>query len=151
MKPQKYAARRTAKENQMIATIGTGGGGVGPSGQGGGSSGGGNNNMGPGQSSSSSSSMYDRGDPRHTQVKTYTDHGGHSVRSTGGPTQYSKVGQLCSGISVCVHFIRLVMITLVAGDYVACKLPFYFCSASAEGMVLISFLMTQTHPRLLLE
>lgn len=103
----------------MIATIGTGG----PSGQGGGggSSGGGNNNMGPGQSSSSSSSMYDRGDPRHTQVKTYTDHGnGHSVRSTGGPTQYSKVGQLCSGSLVCVHFITLLMmITLVAGDYVA--------------------------------
>lgn len=89
MKPQKYAARRTTKDNQMIATIGTGGG-VGPSGSGGG---GGGQNMGmQPQSSSSSSSMYDR-DPRHTQVKTYTDHGnGHSLRSTGGPTQYSKVG-----------------------------------------------------------
>lgn len=74
----------------MIATIGTGGDGVGPSaGQG---SGEGGQNMGAQQQqSSSSSSMYDR-DPRHTQVKTYTDHGnGHNMRTTG-PTQYSKVG-----------------------------------------------------------
>lgn len=74
----------------MIATIGTGG--VGPSGQGGGGGGGGSNGGQMQPQSSSSSSMYDR-DPRHTQVKTYTDHGnGHSLRSTGGPTQYSKVG-----------------------------------------------------------
>lgn len=104
MKPHKYAARRTTKENQMIATIGTGGSGVGPSGQGGGGGGGGGSSGGPGmgmqpQSSSSSSSMYERGDPRHTQVKTYTDHGnGHSVRSTGGPTQYSKVGRSLSNV-----------------------------------------------------
>lgn len=84
MKPHKYAARRTTKENQMIATIGTGGEGVGPS------AGEGGQNMGA-QQQSSSSSMYDR-DPRHTQVKTYTDHGnGHNMRTTG-PTQYSKVG-----------------------------------------------------------
>lgn len=88
MKPHKYAARRSTKENQMIATIGTPGGG--PSNGGGGGQGGGQMGMQP--QSSSSASMYDR-DPRHTQVKTYTDHGnGHSLRSTGGPTQYSKVG-----------------------------------------------------------
>lgn len=75
----------------MIATIGTGGG-VGPSGGGNGPGGGGGQNMGMQQQQQSSSSMYDR-DPRHTQVKTYMDHGnGHSLRSTGGPTQYSKVG-----------------------------------------------------------
>lgn len=106
MKPQKYAARRTTKENQMIATIGTGGGGVGPSGQGGGGGSNGGNGSGGGggqmgMQPQSSSSMYDR-DPRHTQVKTYTDHGnGHSLRSTGGPTQYSKVGLLICQLMYC--------------------------------------------------
>lgn len=97
----------------MIATIGTGGG-VGPSGQGGGAGGGSNGGGGGGgqmgMQPQSSSSMYDR-DPRHTQVKTYTDHGnGHSLRSSGGPTQYSKVGLLicqliyCSlSLFACIH------------------------------------------------
>lgn len=85
----------------MIATIGTSGpSGPGQGGGGGGAGGGGGNAGGSGsmgmqqqqQQQQSSSSLYDR-DPRHTQVKTYMDHGnGHSLRSTGGPTQYSKVG-----------------------------------------------------------
>lgn len=72
MKPQRYAAKRSNRENQLISTI--------TSDRDGSSR--------HGASNSTSQSMYDR--DRHTQVKTYTDHGnGHGLRATG--SAYSKV------------------------------------------------------------
>lgn len=83
----------------MISTIITSGGAGGSSSQagnsnnnGGGNGGGGGGVAGGSLQQQSSSSMYDR-DPRHTQVKTYTDHG-NGLRSGGSSTQYSKVGHL---------------------------------------------------------
>lgn len=72
MKPQRYAAKRSNRENQLISTITSDRDGSGRH----------------GTSNSTSQSMYDR--DRHTQVKTYTDHGnGHGLRATG--STYSKV------------------------------------------------------------
>lgn len=78
MKPHRYAAKRSSRENQSISTITSdrdgrhgGGGGAGQ------------------QQQNQQHGMYDR--DRHTQVKTYTDHGnGHMLRSTGS-SHYSKV------------------------------------------------------------
>lgn len=75
MKPQRYAAKRSNRENQLISTITSDRDGTGRH----------------GTSNSASQSMYDR--DRHTQVKTYTDHGnGHGLRAIG--STYSKVSVL---------------------------------------------------------
>uniref|UniRef100_A0A1B0DLI3 Uncharacterized protein n=1 Tax=Phlebotomus papatasi TaxID=29031 RepID=A0A1B0DLI3_PHLPP len=56
----------------------------------GGGGGGGGGQGGAGSLQQQQQHLYER-DNRHTQVKTYTDHGnGHGMRS-GGTTQYSKV------------------------------------------------------------
>ncbi|XP_055683146.1 palmitoyltransferase ZDHHC8 isoform X1 [Lutzomyia longipalpis] len=89
MKPHKYAARRSNKENQMISTITSDGQARG--------GGGGQGASGAGSLQQQQQHLYER-DNRHTQVKTYTDHGnGHGMRS-GGTTQYSKLspGRECS-------------------------------------------------------
>ena len=103
MKPQKYAARRSHKENQAIHTItndrdgGTGNGNGNNSGINSNNMiGGGDNSRGrlpPGENSIEIlHQLYDR-NRQHTQVKTYMDHGnGYSQRS-GSITQYSKVGK----------------------------------------------------------
>lgn len=79
MKPQKYAARRSTKENQTISTITS------------------DRDAGPRHPPVNSAvqqqqqqAMYDR--DRLTQVKTYTDHSnGYGQRSGGTTTHYSKV------------------------------------------------------------
>lgn len=115
LKPDKYAARRSHKENQAISTItterdsnnqqnsagsirgksGGGGGGSGGGGTGGGGSGGAmpsaNNQHSP---HGMPRNYYDR-DQRHTQVKTYTDQGNGFNQRSGSTTLYSKVGKLC--------------------------------------------------------
>lgn len=95
LKPQKYVARRSNKENQSISTITNDGG----PGGGGGGAGGGNssrhlnsqqqalNAAGPG--GAGGQGIYDNS--RHTQVKTYMDHGnGHGIRTVGS-SHYSKL------------------------------------------------------------
>lgn len=108
LKPEKYAARRSHKENQAISTITTerdannqsnsgsimrGGGGTGAavtlkSGV-----------MSSGNAQHSPHGMprtyYER-DQRHTQVKTYTDQGNGFNQRSGSTTLYSKVGKLCN-------------------------------------------------------
>lgn len=77
MKPQKYAARRSTKENQTISTI-TSDRDAGP-------------RHPPINNAVQQQAMYDR--DRLTQVKTYTDHSnGYGQRSGGTTTHYSKVG-----------------------------------------------------------
>lgn len=85
LKPQKYAARRSLKESQAISTItserdGTAGG----------------RHPGAQNSTGAQQTMYDR--DRHTQVKTYTDHGNGYGQRSGGTTHYSKLspGRECS-------------------------------------------------------
>ncbi|XP_059224259.1 palmitoyltransferase ZDHHC8 isoform X3 [Stomoxys calcitrans] len=118
LKPDKYAARRSHKENQAISTITTerdsnnqqnsgsirgkppgGGGGNGGGGNGGGGTGGGgmpttNNQHSP---HGMPRNYYDR-DQRHTQVKTYTDQGNGFNQRSGSTTLYSKLspGRECS-------------------------------------------------------
>lgn len=76
MKPEKYIARRTNKENQSISTINTSD----------------RDNANPRLAPphiAAQQVLYDR--DRHTQVKTYTDHGnGHGIRASG-TSHYSKV------------------------------------------------------------
>lgn len=79
MKPQRYAAKRSHRENQLISTITSDRDGAARRGT---------------SNSASQQAMYDR--DRHTQVKTYTDHGnGHGLRATG--SSYSKVSNLIVG------------------------------------------------------
>ncbi|XP_058445490.1 palmitoyltransferase ZDHHC8 isoform X2 [Malaya genurostris] len=98
LKPQKYVARRSNKENQSISTITNDGG-----------PGGGGNNSSRHLNSqqqalsgtgSGGSGIYDNS--RHTQVKTYMDHGnGHGIRTVGS-SHYSKLspGRECSDIDM---------------------------------------------------
>lgn len=94
LKPQKYVARRSNKENQSISTITNDGG---PGGGGGNSSRHLNSqqqalNAG-GAGAGGSQGIYDNN--RHTQVKTYMDHGnGHGIRTVGS-SHYSKVRRIC--------------------------------------------------------
>lgn len=94
LKPQKYVARRSNKENQSISTITNDGG---PGGGGGG--GGGNSSRhlnsqqqglnAAGAGGAAGQGIYDNS--RHTQVKTYMDHGnGHGIRTVGS-SHYSKL------------------------------------------------------------
>ncbi|XP_058835912.1 palmitoyltransferase ZDHHC8 isoform X2 [Topomyia yanbarensis] len=104
LKPQKYVARRSNKENQSISTI-TNDGGPGGGGGGGNSSRHLNSQQqalsGSGSGGSSGSQgIYDNS--RHTQVKTYMDHGnGHGIRTVGS-SHYSKLspGRECSDIDM---------------------------------------------------
>lgn len=84
MKPQKYAARRSTKENQTISTI-TSDRDAGP-------------RHPPVNNAVQQQAMYDR--DRLTQVKTYTDHSnGYGQRSGGTTTHYSKVSiERCGGV-----------------------------------------------------
>lgn len=87
LKPQKYAARRSLKDSQAISTITSDRDG----------SGGGRHGAGQNAGTGQQQALYDR--DRHTQVKTYTDHGnGYSQRSGGNTTHYSKLspGRECS-------------------------------------------------------
>ncbi|XP_075159178.1 zinc finger DHHC-type containing 8 isoform X1 [Haematobia irritans] len=113
LKPDKYAARRSHKENQAISTITTerdsnqqqqnSGSirGKPPGGGGGNGTGGGNSGMATTNSQHSPHGMprnyYDR-DQRHTQVKTYTDQGNGFNQRSGSTTLYSKLspGRECS-------------------------------------------------------
>ncbi|XP_041787902.1 palmitoyltransferase ZDHHC5-A isoform X2 [Anopheles merus] len=111
LKPQKYVARRSNKENQSISTITNDGG---PGGGGGDAAGSGRRHMptgGPGsqqqqqqqqqqQALNQGGGIYDNN--RHTQVKTYMDHGnGHGIRTVGS-SHYSKLspGRECSDIDM---------------------------------------------------
>lgn len=91
LKPQKYVARRSNKENQSISTITNDGG---PGGGGSGNSSGRHLNsqqqaLNPGGSGGGGQGIYDNS--RHTQVKTYMDHGnGHGIRTVGS-SHYSKL------------------------------------------------------------
>lgn len=91
LKPQKYVARRSNKENQSISTITNDGG---PGGGGSGNGSGRHLNsqqqaLNPGGSGGGGQGIYDNS--RHTQVKTYMDHGnGHGIRTVGS-SHYSKV------------------------------------------------------------
>ncbi|XP_050080443.1 palmitoyltransferase ZDHHC8 isoform X2 [Anopheles maculipalpis] len=116
LKPQKYVARRSNKENQSISTI-TNDGGPGGGGGGGDAAGSGRRHMpnsgpgggGPGnqqqqqqqqQALNQGGGIYDNN--RHTQVKTYMDHGnGHGIRTVGS-SHYSKLspGRECSDIDM---------------------------------------------------
>lgn len=70
--PQKYAAKRSNRENQSISTITSDRDGTRHA-----------------VSATTQPGLFDR--DRHTQVKTYTDHGnGHGLRTTGS-NHYSKV------------------------------------------------------------
>lgn len=75
MKPQKYAARRSTKENQTISTITSDrdGGPRHP----------------PVNNAVQQQAIYDR--DRLTQVKTYTDHSNGYGQRSGTTTHYSKV------------------------------------------------------------
>lgn len=90
MKPQKYAARRSTKENQTISTITS------------------DRDAGarhpPVNNAVQQQAIYDR--DRLTQVKTYTDHSnGYGQRSGGTTTHYSKVCYLWnSHENECVQF-----------------------------------------------
>ena len=101
IKPEKYAARRSHKENTHISTITdleANGGQGDASGVGGGGGICGNNIGGggkPGQQHAQHGmphNYYDR-DSRHTQVKTYTDQGNGYNQRSGSTTLYSKVGK----------------------------------------------------------
>ncbi|XP_055533545.1 palmitoyltransferase ZDHHC8 isoform X1 [Wyeomyia smithii] len=101
LKPQKYVARRSNKENQSISTITNDGG---PGGGGSNSSRHLNSQQQQALSASgsggSSQGIYDNS--RHTQVKTYMDHGnGHGIRTVGS-SHYSKLspGRECSDIDM---------------------------------------------------
>ncbi|XP_052901030.1 palmitoyltransferase ZDHHC8 isoform X2 [Anopheles moucheti] len=110
LKPQKYVARRSNKENQSISTITNDGG---PGGGGGNDAAGSGRrhmpNSGPGtqqqqqqqqQALNQGGGIYDNN--RHTQVKTYMDHGnGHGIRTVGS-SHYSKLspGRECSDIDM---------------------------------------------------
>uniref|UniRef100_A0A8D8L9E3 Palmitoyltransferase n=1 Tax=Culex pipiens TaxID=7175 RepID=A0A8D8L9E3_CULPI len=91
LKPQKYVARRSNKENQSISTITNDGG---PGGGGSGNGSGRHLNsqqqaLNPGGSGGGGQGIYDNS--RHTQVKTYMDHGnGHGIRTVGS-SHYSKL------------------------------------------------------------
>lgn len=91
LKPQKYAARRSLKDSQAISTITSDRDG----------SGGGRHGAGQNAGTGQQQALYDR--DRHTQVKTYTDHGnGYSQRSGGNTTHYSKVGKLMYIWNLCI-------------------------------------------------
>ncbi|XP_055846995.1 palmitoyltransferase ZDHHC8 isoform X2 [Episyrphus balteatus] len=84
LKPEKYAARRSHKDNQGISTITSdrenntaSGGGMG------------RNNTTSQNSTGMQSNYYDR-DRHHTQVKTYTDQGNGYNQRSGSSTLYSK-------------------------------------------------------------
>ncbi|XP_037932177.1 palmitoyltransferase ZDHHC8B-like [Teleopsis dalmanni] len=103
LKPERYASRRSHKENQAISTITTDR----DAGQTGGGAGGmrSNNIAGNAQHSPRGiqHSYYDR-DKRHTQVKTYTDQGNGYNQRSGGTTLYSKVGKLIIVANCCCCF-----------------------------------------------
>lgn len=73
MKPQKYSASRSSKENQTISTITNDE----------------QRHITDGNNAIQHSVMYE-GD-QLTQVKTYTDHGNGYGQRSGGTTHYSKV------------------------------------------------------------
>lgn len=108
LKPEKYAARRSHKENQGISTITTERDANNQSNSGSIMRGGGNGGAGVAVKSSVMSTTnaqhsphgiarnyYER-DQRHTQVKTYTDQGNGFNQRSGSTTLYSKVGKLCN-------------------------------------------------------
>lgn len=108
LKPQKYVARRSNKENQSISTITNDGG----PGGGGGGAGGGNSSRhlnsqqqalnAAGAGGAGGQGIYDNS--RHTQVKTYMDHGnGHGIRTVGS-SHYSKVRSICYLFSCASRF-----------------------------------------------
>lgn len=76
MKPQKYAACRTTKENQPISTITN------------------EEQRHAGNNAVQHSNMYEV--DQSTQVKTYTDHGNGYGQRSGGTTHYSKVSSTIS-------------------------------------------------------
>ncbi|XP_055585996.1 palmitoyltransferase ZDHHC8 isoform X2 [Uranotaenia lowii] len=89
LKPQKYVARRSNKDNQSISTI-TNDGGPGSGSNSGRHLGSQQQalNAGGAGAGAGSQGMYDNS--RHTQVKTYMDHGnGHGIRTVGS-SHYSK-------------------------------------------------------------
>lgn len=71
MKPQKYAACRSTKENQTISTITN------------------EEQRHTGNNAVQHSGIYEV--DQSTQVKTYTDHGNGYGQRSGGTTHYSKV------------------------------------------------------------
>lgn len=111
LKPEKYAARRSHKENQGISTITTERNANNQSHSGSIRRGGGADGntgvavksgvMSTGNTQHSPHGMprnyYER-DQRHTQVKTYTDQGNGFNQRSGSTTLYSKVGKLCNKI-----------------------------------------------------
>ncbi|XP_055585995.1 palmitoyltransferase ZDHHC8 isoform X1 [Uranotaenia lowii] len=101
LKPQKYVARRSNKDNQSISTI-TNDGGPGSGSNSGRHLGSQQQalNAGGAGAGAGSQGMYDNS--RHTQVKTYMDHGnGHGIRTVGS-SHYSKLspGRECSDIDM---------------------------------------------------
>lgn len=127
LKPDKYAARRSHKENQAISTITTerdannqqnsagsirgkpgAGGGNGGAGGGGGAGGmpSANNQHSP---HGMPRNYYDR-DQRHTQVKTYTDQGNGFNQRSGSTTLYSKVGKLCNFLTITKKQLQLFLL-----------------------------------------
>lgn len=110
LKPEKYAARRSHKENQGISTITTERDANNQSNSGSIMRGGGGGGTGAGVTVKSGvmstanaqhsphgmpRNYYER-DQRHTQVKTYTDQGNGFNQRSGSTTLYSKVGKLCN-------------------------------------------------------